>query len=128
MSDGRTAVPAGAVGEHWVNPEPFDPGAQDAPLTPEQERYFQAGQWELIWRRFHRHKLAVVSLWFLAFLYACLLIVELIAPYSKDTRNPSFIHAPPQQVHLFHEGRLVGPFVYGFSYKLDMANLRAGKT
>ena len=29
-------------------------------------------------------------------------------------RNADFIYAPPQRVHLFHEGSFVGPFVYGY--------------
>ena len=40
---------------------------------------------------------------------------EFIAPYDLHTRNAHFIYAPPQSLHLFHDGRFVGPFVYGFS-------------
>ncbi len=35
-----------------------------------------------------------------------------------------YIYAPPQSVHLFHEGSFVGPFVYGMSMKLDMVTLQ----
>ena len=109
---------------HWVDPEPFDPLAVEAPLTPEQERYYSASQWQLIWWRFKRHRIAHLSLWLLAIAYGSLLITELVAPYNKDTRNTQFIQAPPQRVHLFHDGRLIGPFVYGYSFELDMTNLR----
>jgi peptide/nickel transport system permease protein len=51
-------------------------------------------------------------------------ISEWIAPYELHTRHPNFIHFPPQPVHLFHEGELVGPFVYGFSFKLNLENLK----
>jgi hypothetical protein len=40
-------------------------------------------------------------------------IAEFLAPYNLATRNVSAIYAPPQSVHLFHEGSFVGPFVYG---------------
>ena len=42
-----------------------------------------------------------------------ILICEFLAPYNLHTRNVDFIYAPPQAVHLFHDGQFVGPFVYG---------------
>jgi len=117
-----------ATDERWLDAEPFDPDAGQPPLTAEQERYFTATQWQLIWWRFKRHRMALVAFWFLLILYLSLLGIELIAPYNKDTRNPRLIHAPPQAVHLFHEGRFVGPFVYGWNYKLDLATLKRSYT
>jgi peptide/nickel transport system permease protein len=108
---------------HYVNPEPFDP-AETERLTPEQERFYTASQWQLMWWRFRRHRLAVISAWLLALMYGSILISEWIAPYDLDTRNPEFIHFPPQAIHLFHEGSFVGPFVYGFSFKLNLENLK----
>jgi peptide/nickel transport system permease protein len=35
-----------------------------------------------------------------------------------------YIYAPPQAVHLFHEGKFVGPFVYGRTMTLDMDTLK----
>jgi peptide/nickel transport system permease protein len=111
------------MSERYVDPAPFDP-VDDERLTPEQERFYTASQWQLMWWKFRRHKLAVVSVWFLLLLYGSIVISEWIAPYELQTRHTQFIHAPPQLPHLFHEGRLIGPFVYGFSYKLDMENLK----
>ncbi len=109
--------------ERYVDTAPFDPQETDR-LTPEQETFYTASQWRLIWWRFKRHRLAVVSMWFLAILYGSTLVTEFIAPYDLHTRNARFVYAPPQRVHLFHEGSFVGPFVYGFSYKLDMETLK----
>jgi peptide/nickel transport system permease protein len=108
---------------HYVNPEPFDP-AETERLTPEQERFYTASQWQLMWWRFRRHRLAVISAWLLALMYGSILISEWIAPDDLDTRHPEFIHFPPQAIHLFHEGSFVGPFVYGFSFKLNLENLK----
>ena len=108
---------------HYVNPEPFDP-AEVERLTPEQERFYTASQWQLMWWKFRRHRLAVIAAWFLLFNYGSIFISEWIAPYNLHTRHPDFIHFPPQAVHLFHEGRLVGPFVYGFDFKLNLENLK----
>ena len=48
----------------------------------------------------------------------------MIAPYGLVTRHTDHIYAPPQPVHLFHEGSFVGPFVYGLDYTLNMRNLK----
>jgi peptide/nickel transport system permease protein len=109
--------------EHVVSREPFDPYAVEA-MTPRQERYYQASQWQLMWWRFRRHRIAVIAGAILLVLYGSVVISEQLAPYGLETRNPNFLLAPPQAVHLFHEGRLVGPFVYGLNYSLNMENLR----
>ena len=109
--------------EHYVSSDPFDPHSIEA-LTPEQERFFLASQWRMMWWRFRRHHLAVVSGAVLALLYLSVLVSEIIAPYDLHSRHSDFIYAPPQAVHLFHDGELVGPFVYGLHYRLDMENLK----
>lgn len=118
-----------AVGQldHYVSTAPFDPVA-DAPLTPLQERYFLASQWRMMWWKFKRHRVALISLWTLAFFYLVVLLAEVVAPYDLSTRNTEFIYAGPQPIHLFHDGNFVGPFVYGASYKLNMENLRRDYT
>lgn len=109
----------------FVDSEPFDPAAVDAEaVDPARERFATASQWQLLWWRFRRHRLAVASLWFLAVLYTSLLVTEFLAPYQKDTRDPRHILAPPQTVRLFHEGAFVGPFVYGYRMTLDMTTLK----
>ena len=106
----------------WVDPEPFDPEAE-RPLTPEQERFYTASQWQLVWWRFRRHRLAVVAFWFLLLIYASTLISEFVAPYALDSRHARHVYAPPQAVHLFHDGRFIGPFVYPYSFELNMETL-----
>ena len=108
---------------HWSNPDPFDPSSVES-MTAAQERYFQAPAWKLVWWKFRRHKLALVSFWFLLVLYAAVLIVEVLAPYNLKTRNSDFIYAPPQSIHFFHDGEFVGPFVYGLQYELNMETLK----
>jgi peptide/nickel transport system permease protein len=108
---------------HYVDPAPFDP--QDVErLTPEQERFYTASQWKLMWWKFRRHRLAVISAWFLLLMYGSILISEWIAPYNLHSRHVDYIHYPPQELHLFHEGSFVGPFVYGSSFSLNMENLQ----
>ncbi|MGK4422409.1 hypothetical protein ACSLVQ_29585, partial [Klebsiella pneumoniae] len=82
---------------HFVNKEPWDPYVAER-LTAEQEKYYMAGQWKLMWWRFRRHRPAVVSAVFLALMYFSTLISEFIAPYDLQSRMSSYIFAPPQRV------------------------------
>ncbi len=119
----RTLPPQGGALAHYVSTEPFDPYAVEA-MTPEQERYYRASQWKMMWWKLRRHRLAVISGIVLLLLYATILCSEFLAPYQLSSRHTNHIFAPPQALHLFHEGQFVGPFVYGFDYRLNMENLR----
>ncbi len=109
--------------EHFVSQEPFDPYSVEK-LTPEQERYYMASQWQMMWWKFKRHKLAVFSGVILLIMYASTLISEVVAPYGLNSRDTKHIYAPPQALHLFHKGEFVGPFVYGYKFKLNMETLK----
>ena len=108
---------------HWADTEPWDPYDVDR-LTPELERFYLASQWTLMWWKFRRHRLAVFSGFLLLATFFSIVISEILAPYNLHTRNTDFIYAPPQMARLFHEGEFIGPFVYGYDYRLDMTNLR----
>ena len=109
--------------DHYVSPEPFVPEEAER-LSPEQERYYMASQWRMMWWRLKRHRLAVISGAVLAVMYLSVVISEILSPYNLHSRHTDFLYAPPQQVHLFDNGRLVGPFVYGLNYKLNMETLK----
>ena len=116
-----TAVP------HYVSRDPWDPYATEA-MTPEQERFYRASQWQIMWWKFRRHRIAVAAAIVLAAFYASILVSELIAPYNLQTRDTQHIYAPPQRLHFFHEGSFVGPFVYGYNMRLNLENLRRDYT
>ncbi len=119
---GLEAAAQGRI-SHLVSTAPFDPMSVER-LTPEQERFYLASQWRMMWWRFRRHRLAVVAGAVLLLLYSTILASEFLAPYYLHSRNVDFIFAPPQRLHLFHAGRFVGPFVYGFDYHLNLDNLK----
>ncbi|MAI11553.1 MAG: peptide ABC transporter permease [Rhodospirillaceae bacterium TMED167] len=108
---------------HFVSQEPFNP-LETEELSPEQEKFYLASQWKMMWWRLRRHKLAVWSGIILCLLYFSILLSEIIAPYNLHTRNADYIYAPPQAIHLFHDGEFVGPFVYDQAYNLNMETLR----
>src|SRR3546814_21000430 len=68
---------------HYVSDAPFDPYSVEA-LTPEQERYYHATQWRLMWWKLRRHRLAVVSGVVLLLLYGSILVSEILAPYNRS--------------------------------------------
>lgn len=109
--------------EHVVDTAPFDPYSVDV-LTPEQERYYMASQWRMIWWRLKGHRLAVFSGLILIVMYGTILITEIVAPYNLNSRDTDHIYAPPQELNFFHEGRFIGPFVYGYDYQLNMDTLK----
>lgn len=108
---------------HYVSDAPFEVETAEA-LTPEQERYYLASQWRLMWWRFRRHKVAVAAAAILVLAYGSIAITEFLAPYGLESRNTRFIYAPPQTIRLFDDGRLVGPFVYGLEYRLNLETLQ----
>jgi peptide/nickel transport system permease protein len=108
---------------HIVSRAPFDPYKIEA-LTPDQERFYLASQWRMMWWRLKRHRLAVVSGTLLAVLYVSILFTEVLAPYELQRRHTDFIFAPPQAIHLLHDGAFLGPFVYALDYKLDLTTLK----
>ena len=122
MSAADVAPVSGEI-QHYVSTAPFDPTSATR-LTPEQEDFYLASQWKLMWWKFKRHRVAVVSGVILLLMYGSTLVTEILVPYNLHTRNTSFIYAPPQQVHLFHDGRFTGPFVYEQKKTLNMETLR----
>ncbi len=80
-----------------------------------KEDLYTAKPWQLVWRRFSKHTLAVISLWFLVLLALCAVFAEVVAPYDPFKVERLRTLAPPTPIHLFHEGQFVGPFVYGLS-------------
>ena len=113
----RQEAPAALA--HFVSDAPFDPHSIEA-LSPEQERYYAASQWRMMWWRFCRHRLALWSALLLGALYLSIAVSELLAPYDLHSRHSHFVHAPPQEVRLFHEGSFAGPYVHPLRYELDM--------
>jgi len=108
---------------HYVDPAPFDPGATE-PTGAENESFYRASSWQLMWWKFRRHKVALAAAFVLLAFYLMVPFVEVIAPYNQTKRNGDFLYAPPQRIHLMHEGRLIGPFVYPYEFTFDLETFR----
>ncbi len=109
--------------QHYVSTAPFDPYLVE-PNTSGMAGIARASQLKLMWWQFKQHKLALFSGIFLILAYFAIIIAEFLAPYNLHTRNVEQIYAPPQSVHLFHDGKFMGPFVYGRTMSLEMEDLK----
>lgn len=90
-------------------------------IEAEKRRYF-AGQWQLIWWRFRRNRVALFSGFIVILIYLIAVFAEFLAPYSSDYYNGRFTFAPPQPLHFLvktEEGTRLQPHVYGFSLEVD---------
>ncbi len=90
-------------------------------FTAEEEAYYFASQTQLIWRKFRRHRLAVLSLALLLLLYFVAFTYEFWTPYGRLTQHDGFVNTPPTPIRLVDAaGNWRGPFVYGLSLELDL--------
>ncbi|MBT4933530.1 MAG: ABC transporter permease [Rhodospirillaceae bacterium] len=108
---------------HFVSEAPFDPD-HDEILELSSSKLHMASQWTIIWWRFKRHKIAMLALLFLVPSYFSIIITEFLAPYDLHSRHTDYIFAPPHEVHLFDNGKFLGPFVYASDMKLNMDTLK----
>ncbi|WP_159623263.1 ABC transporter permease [Ruania rhizosphaerae] len=77
-----------------IKPLPSEPDDQSA------DSYAAASRWRLVWRRFRRHKLAMVGLVVTILVYVIAVFGEVIAPYSNSHLNADYAYAPPQQLQI----------------------------
>ena len=100
------------------------PPSGDVHADSFEERFFIASQWSLMWWKFRRHRLAIVSGAVLLVLYVLAGFCEFIAPYDLTERHRRYVYTPPQRIRLFHDGRITRPFVYGLERSVDPETLR----
>ena len=67
------------------------------------ESILNATQGRMIWLRFKKHKIAVLSLVLLLILYVVSIFAEFFTPYDIEKRFPGFENAEPSTIHLFDE-------------------------
>ncbi|MEQ8673595.1 MAG: ABC transporter permease [Aggregatilineales bacterium] len=108
------------------------------PMQVAEEKVYTASQWQLMWWRFKKHKIAVVSLIILILAYMIAMFADFVAPHNPARYTASLSYAPPMQVYLFDEtedGRIwFRPHVFGYTserntetYALDFVEDPEGK-
>lgn len=97
------------------------------PVAEEQavERVYVASQWQLMWWRFRRHKLAMIAIVAIAVLYAISLSSEFLAPYDPEATSAKVALVPPQGLHLGNVDGRLAVYVYGLTMERDPESLKA---
>lgn len=91
-------------------------GIKRGKATSEAEKikYYTATQFQLIWWRFKKHRLAILGTVILGLYLVVVLFAEFLAPTSPYTRNTAYLLGPPQKLRFSDEGGFyLQPFVYG---------------
>jgi len=102
------------------------PEDQEPVVSVEEERILTASQWQLMWWKFRRHKMAMIGAAFVILMYLVALFCEFLAPYPLDMRDSGHVTAPPQLLRWRDsEGRFhLRPFVYGLEEHIDPISWR----
>jgi len=82
------------------------------------QRIFVASQWQLMWWRFRKHKVAVASAFVVAGFYLAVLGADFLAYSDPDASEAQRSLMPPQRVYWFDGGRF-GPYVYALKGSRD---------
>ncbi len=94
-------------------------------ITGEEEKIYVAPYWKLMWWRFRKHKMAVISAVFVIVLYLVAIFCEFVAPYDPEQYFIKYKAAPPTRIHIRDaEGRFHLPFVYRIVRTKDPETLR----
>jgi peptide/nickel transport system permease protein len=82
-------------------------------ITSEEEKIYVAPYWKLMWWRFRKHKMALISVGILALFYLVGIFCEFVAPYDPGQYFVKYKLAPPSKVRIRDaEGQFHWPFVY----------------
>jgi peptide/nickel transport system permease protein len=86
----------------------------EAVQIKEGEDLYTASQWQLMARKFRKHRLAVWSGMAVLVLYMSALFCDFLSPYGLDDQHLEYIYAPPQRLHwIGPDGLHIIPFVHG---------------
>lgn len=96
---------------------------------PEEEKIYVAPPWLLMWWKFRKHKMALISGVVVILLYLIAIFAEFVAPYDPEQYFIQYKLVPPTPVHFIDsQGQLRGPFVYKIVQARDPKTLRSSYT
>ena len=94
--------------------------AWDEEILSGGESVYVAPPWKLMWWRFRKHKMAMVSAVILILFYLTAAFCEFVAPYEPDTPFIQFKYSPPTTIHIRDaQGRFHAPFIYQATRGID---------
>jgi peptide/nickel transport system permease protein len=105
-----------------------DPAIEEE-LATGGEKVYVAPPWKLMWWRFRKHKMALVSAVVLIIFYFIAAFCEFVAPYDPDEALIQFKQVPPTSIHIRDaQGQFQWPFVYQHKRTMDPNTLQISYT
>jgi peptide/nickel transport system permease protein len=104
---------------------------EEVGLEEAGEKTFVASQWQLIWWRFRKHKLAMFAGSMLIVLYLLAIFCEFLAPYNPSEIHSKFTGVPPMGIHLTHrdqDGLHISLHTYGLTGSRGASYVRTYET
>ncbi len=101
--------------------------ARQEPVQQKEATVYVASQWQLMWWKFRKHKLAMIGGTVTIIIYLVALFAEFLAPFPPDKYSVRHTYAPPQRLHFIdrtEEGIRIRPYVYGYKVEVDKEALR----
>ncbi len=100
----------------------------ETPESQEEMRLLVAGQWQLMWWRFRKHKVAMAATAVSLLIYLVAVFAEFLAPLPRDYYAADYTYAPPQRIKWFLEdefgNREFLPHVQGYIVEIEAVALR----
>jgi peptide/nickel transport system permease protein len=94
-----------------------------SPATAAEERVSVATQWQLMWWRFRRHRLAMAGTVVVLLFYGVVVFADFLAYASPTVSEAQRSLLPPQPIRWFDQGRW-SPHVYGLTGRRDPLALK----
>jgi peptide/nickel transport system permease protein len=89
----------------------------------EGEEFFIASQWQLMWWRFRRHKLALISMIVTIAIYVMAIFAGFFAPFDPRAYSAKYAFAPPQPIRFYDRtengGIKFGLYIYDYKVEQD---------
>ena len=96
---------------------------QKAKEVERDDDYYFASQWQLVWHKYKRHKLALFGMVIILLLYFVANFADFFAIHDYQERHVKYVYAPPQTLHFVDdEGNFhLIPFLSTIDSTMDCA-------
>ena len=107
-----------------LSPEAVTPRAAEAEI---ESSVSVASQWQLMWWKFRKHRMAMAGGTVTLIIYAIAIFVEFLSPSSPGVIRADYTWAPPQKLHFMRQtedGMRWDPYVNGYKVEIDQEALK----
>jgi peptide/nickel transport system permease protein len=95
-------------------------------MVSETQKVYVATQWQLMWWKFRKHRLAMIGGIATLVIYLVAVFAEFFAPFAAGDYDPKYLYAPPQPLRFVErtDDRIrLGVYVTGYTMQKDPVSL-----